>query len=50
VVASLPLAVAVGKEHDCTAATVVAAATTVESDTAALRVGYTPYGTLEKHH
>jgi hypothetical protein len=49
VVASLPLAVVVGKEHNCTTAIVLVARTVVEGDTVALRVGYTTYGTLEKH-
>jgi hypothetical protein len=58
-VASLLFAMAAGKEHGCTAAAVVATTgtptagiagdcpnTVVEGDKAALRVGYTPYGTL----
>jgi hypothetical protein len=60
VVASLLLVAAVGKEHSCTAVVVVAGTvatgivgncpnTAVEGDTAAQRVGYTPYGTLEEH-
>jgi hypothetical protein len=62
VVASLLFAVAVGKEHSCTATVVVVVAgtagagitsdcpnTAVEGDIADLRVGCTPYGTLEEH-
>jgi hypothetical protein len=64
-VASLLLAAAVGKEHNCTIAAAVAAVvatgttavgivgdcpnTVVEGDTTNLMVGYTPYGTLEEH-
>jgi hypothetical protein len=63
VVALLLFVVAVGKEHGCTAATIVVAAgtavagimgdcpnTAVEGDTTDLRVGYTPYGTLDEHY
>jgi hypothetical protein len=54
--------VAVGKEHSCTATVVVVVAgtagagitsdcpnTAVEGDIADLRVGCTPYSTLEEH-
>jgi hypothetical protein len=52
VVASLLLVAAVGKEHSCTivaTAVVVTGTTAVEIGTANLRVGYTPYYTLEEH-
>jgi hypothetical protein len=61
VLASLLFVVAMGKEHSCTAAVVVAAGiaaagimgdcpnTAMDGDTADLRVGYTPYSTFEEH-
>jgi hypothetical protein len=62
-VASLLLAVAVGNKHNCTTTIAIVVAetttvgiagdcpnTTVEGDIASLRVGYTPYSSLEEHH